>query len=144
MTINGKRLVVCINSAPTGDRNLSPCQEYSTKSLINSLISAKNTHQQFVLLQSTMDFFFFLTTQINILGEYCSITVKNFGLISKRKKVCKDHWPTYVFPLHSQLGLPLWPLIILFSCMTLSLTLWDENVICHTEVSAKITLQSAN
>lgn len=42
------------------------------------------------------------------------------------------------------LGLPLWPLIILFSYTALSLTLGDENLICHSEVSAKITFKSLN
>lgn len=62
----------------------------------------------------------------------------------KGKNVGEHHGLAPASQLRSCLGSPRWPLIIPASDMALSLTLWDENVICYSEVSAKITLQSAN
>lgn len=54
----------------------------------------------------------------------------------------EPHWLPHVFLLCSWL-FPSLAFNYSFSHLTLSLTLWDENVMCHSEASAKITLQSA-
>lgn len=110
--------------------------------LLRTLSSSLNCYSQ----PWSLFFVFYLSCRLIFQEDMILIYSQDlwFNQEKKKKEVREHHWLAHVFPLHSWLGLPLWPLIIPFSHMALSLTLRDENVICYSEVSAKITLQSAN